>query len=506
MRKIFGSVWFRIAALVLSVLLQLGVYVCLFLFFSEYGVWFTVICFLLSLIAIGHVLLKNIIAEYKLAWVVPILLFPIFGGVLYLFFGHSVLNKRERRRLSVLLNRREDAPKDSSVMEDLRNRNPVAAQQAQYLEQLSHSRLTDRTQVTYYPVGEAMLESLLGDLRRAKRFIFMEYFILSDGEMWRSILSVLEEKARSGVDVRIMYDDLGSLFVLPSDFAATMAEKGIKTCPFNRFRHIFNSRFNNRDHRKICVVDGNVGYTGGINIADEYINRKSPYGHWKDTAVRLYGRGVAELTSMFLAAWDYFGNTNSTLADYLPTETASASGFVLPFSSMPASHETCGKGAYLNMINKARDYVYITTPYLVIDGSMITALTSAAKAGVDVRIITPGIPDKKIVYFLTRSYYKSLLDAGVRIFEYTPGFIHAKNSVSDDSTAMVGTVNLDYRSLYLHFECAVWMHETDCVADIKRDFLETQEKCREITFDQISKIFVGRRASLAFLRLFAPLL
>lgn len=487
-------------------LLQLSVYVCLFLFFSEYGVWFTAICTLLSLIAIGHVLLKNIIAEYKLAWVVPILLFPIFGGVLYLVFGHSVLNKRERRRLSVLLNRFEDAPTDAAVLEDLRNRDPVAAQQAQYLEQLSHYKLTDRTQVTYYPVGEAMLESLLDDLRSAERFIFMEYFILSDGEMWRSIESVLEEKAQRGVDVRIMYDDLGSLFVLPSDFTATMAEKGIKTCPFNRFRHIFNSRFNNRDHRKICVVDGNVGYTGGINISDEYINLKSPYGHWKDTAVRLCGKGVGELTSMFLSAWDYFSNSNSVLVDYLPTVEFSASGYVLPFSSIPASHETCGKGAYLNMINKARNYVYITTPYLVIDGSMTTALTSAAKAGVDVRIITPGIPDKKIVYFLTRSYYKTLLDAGVRIFEYTPGFIHAKNSVSDDSTAMVGTVNLDYRSLYLHFECAVWMYGTDCVADIKRDFLETQEKCREITYDQISKIFVGRRAALAFLRLFAPLI
>lgn len=507
MKRIFGTVWFRIAALVLSVCLQIGVYVCLFLFFSDYGILFTLVCSILSAAAVMRIVLKDTCPEYKIAWIIPIMVFPIFGGALYLIFGHSILSKRERRRISSISERYgQSLSAIRSSLPDLEKVSRTAAFQARYLEQHSAAPLCDGTDVHYFPLGEDMYASLIDDLKSAKRFIFLEYFIISEGEMWNTVCDVLEQKAKEGVDVRLMYDDLGCLFHLPGDFYLKMQKKGIRCCPFNRFRHIFNSRFNNRDHRKICVIDGNIGYTGGINLSDEYINRIVKHGHWKDTAVRLQGRAVSSLTGMFLSVWDYFSGDVTDFSQFLSAESVNAKGFVQPFSCSPDSPEPVGENMYINFLNKAREYVYITTPYLIIDSNMVTALTVAAKSGIDVRIITPGIPDKKIVYFLTRSYYRVLVEAGVRIYEYTPGFIHAKSAVSDDSTAVVGTINLDYRSLYLHYECAVWMHGTDCVKEIRDDFLSTLEQCREVLPGSIKKMSAIQRMWLAFLRIFAPLM
>lgn len=506
MKRIFGTVWFRILALVITVFLQIGIYIALFLFFSDYGTWFFLFCTILSAIAVMRIVLKDGCPEYKIAWIIPIMMFPIFGGGLYLIFGHKILSKRERRRISSISERLKGELTLKSALEALEPASRTAAFQARYLEKHANATLYDETDVRYFSVGEEMFESLIEDLKAAKRFIFLEYFIISEGEMWTTIRSILEQKAKEGVDIRLMYDDLGCVFLLPGDFPQQMEEKGIQCCPFNRFRHIFNSRFNNRDHRKICVIDGNIGYTGGINLSDEYINRVSKHGHWKDTAVRLHGKAVFGLTGMFLSVWEFYRGTATGFSQYQPTEFSSAKGFVQPFGSSPSSSETVGENVYINFINKARNYVYITTPYLIIDSNMVIALTLAAKSGVDVRLITPGIPDKKVVYFLTRSYYRVLLESGVKIFEYTPGFIHAKSAVSDDSTAVVGTINLDYRSLYLHHECAVWMHGTDCVNDIRDDFLATQEKCRQVTVGSMKKIPAWKRMFLVLLRIFAPLM
>lgn len=507
MKKIFSSVWFRIAATAFSVVLQILLYILLFLRFYEYGKWFLLASTVISWVAIVKIILKDAVPEYKIAWIVPILVFPVFGGALFLIFGHSVLNKREKKKVSAIVSSyRNPGYADLSRLSRLEEIDPEAASQSRYLERFGASPCVDSTAVRYFPLGEEMFAAMLDDLNRAEKFIFLEYFIIAEGEMWSAIRSVLERKVAEGVEVRLMYDDLGCVFRLPANFAAQMEAKGIRCCAVNRFRHIFNSRFNNRDHRKICIVDGTVGYTGGINLADEYINRIEKHGHWKDTAVRLEGRGVAGLTAMFLAFWDFFYHSKTDPDEYLRALPAEGSGFVQPFSSIPGDGGNVGVNAYMNLVRRAKNYIYITTPYLIVDNTMISTLTLAARSGVDVRIITPGIPDKKTVFFLTRSYYRVLLNAGVRIFEYEPGFIHAKSVVSDDTTALVGTINLDYRSLYLHMESAVWMYGTDAVCDIKRDFLETQAVCREITPDSLEHMSPLRRMWLAFLRIFAPLM
>ena len=506
MKRILKPTVCRIVVLAISVLLQIGVYVALFLFFRDYGIWFELFCKFLSAIAVMRIVLKDSCPEYKIAWIIPVIAFPVFGGILFLIFGRKPLSKRERRRISAITEQLNQCGTHiTSSLDRLELVSRTAAFQARYLEHQAYAPVFDGTQAAYFPVGEEMWQAMLKDLQAAEKSIFMEYFIIGEGEMWSSILSILEEKAARGVDVRLMYDDLGCLSLLPYDFAKRMERKGIRCCPFNRSRHIFNSRFNHRDHRKICVIDGEIGYTGGINLADEYINRASRFGHWKDTAVRLEGPGVFGLTALFLTSWDYFYGSSTEFSKFLPSRTVPSSGFVQPFGTSPDHPDSVGESMYINLFHKARDYIYITTPYLIIDSTMIKALTLAARSGIDVRIITPGIPDKKIVYFLTRSYYRILLESGVKIYEYTPGFIHAKSAVCDDSTAVVGTINLDYRSLYLHSECGVWMYGTDCVADVKKDFLDAQEKCREIAPESVQRTSALKRMILAFLRIFAPL-
>ena len=339
----------------------------------------------------------------------------------------------------------------------------------------------------------------------------MEYFIIKQGEMWNSILEILKEKARTGVDVRLVYDDLGCAMYMPKRFIQEMAEYGIKAVPFNPVAPVINLRQNNRDHRKITVIDGYVGFTGGINLADEYINRTHPFGHWKDTGVMLKGEGVWNLTLMFLQTWSMLTHEEDDYSLYYSDkyyeEAFETDGFVQPYGDTPVDDEIVGENIYLNMINKAKKYVYITTPYLIIDNEMFTALTLAAKSGIDVRIITPGIPDKKLVYMVTQSYYHHLIQAGVKVYQYEPGFIHAKTVVVDDVVATVGTVNFDYRSLYLHFECGVWMFNSSAILDIKEDYLATLEKCDEVTKEEIVNSMNGPKLFWqSLLRMVAPLL
>ena len=337
----------------------------------------------------------------------------------------------------------------------------------------------------------------------------MEYFIVEEGRMWNSILEILEEKARAGLDVRFLYDDLGTVSLLPPGYDRKLEAKGIRCMAFNPFIPLWSLVMNNRDHRKITVIDGHTAFSGGVNLADEYINEKERFGHWKDTGFMLKGEAVWNYTVMFLQMWNAFRRTDAGYDAFRPEcfhpEPFSSDGFVQPYGDSPLDEEIAAENVYLNILNQARDYVYIFTPYLIIDHEMDTALCLAAKRGVDVRIVTPGIPDKKVIFQLTRSYYPSLLRAGVRIYEYAPGFLHAKSYVCDDETAVVGTINMDYRSLYLHFECGTLFYRNSIVADVKEDYLRTLEKCREIGLKDTRQGFFGS-LFCAVLRVLAPLL
>lgn len=449
---------------------------------------------------------------YKLAWVVLVLAFPLIGGVLYLLLaGNRTRKKFINKCLENHLDTFNYVPDDKEIQREVKELSKSASAQATYISKTAGYPIYKNTTVKYFTVGEDNYKCLREKLENAEHFIFMEYFIIKQGEMWDDIKDILSRKAAQGVDVRLVYDDLGCAMWLPKRFLQEMKTLGIKAVPFNKIAPVINLRQNNRDHRKITVIDGYIGFTGGINLADEYINMGSKFGHWKDTGVMLTGTGVWNLTLMFLQTWHMLTGEVDDYGLYVPYKyhenNFENDGYVQPYGDTPVDNEIVGENIYLNMINKAKHYVYITTPYLIIDNEMVTALTLAAKSGIDVRIITPGIPDKKLVYMVTQSYYQALVEGGVRIYQYTPGFIHAKTVVMDDQVATVGTVNFDYRSLYLHFECGVWMYNSSAVSDIKQDFLNTLERCDEITLEELKKT-TGRVKKVwqSMLRLVAPLL
>lgn len=466
---------------------------------------------LLSLILVLWIVNKRINPSYKLAWTILILAVPVFGLIIYLLLGQSRVAKKMMQESELVLRQITNFFKeDKKTREEMEATDLGAAIQSAYIRDYAGYPVHRKTTTKYYAVGDDMFLDMLEDLKKAEHFIFLEYFIIREGRMWNQMLDVLEEKVKQGVDVRLIYDDMGCVSTLPTRYYKKLQAKGIKCAAFNPVRPILNIVLNNRDHRKILVIDGHTGYTGGLNLADEYINEMERFGHWKDTGVRLHGEGVWNLTVMFLQMWSVITRTKTHLPAYGPyvyhTGEFEDDGFVQPYGDSPLDNEVVGENVYLNMINQAKRYIYISTPYLIIDNEMMTALCLASKKGVDVRIITPGIPDKRLVFLLTQSYYGQLLSAGVRIYEYTPGFIHAKNFVCDDELAAVGTINLDYRSLYLHFECAAWMYRCGAVAQVKEDMMETFDVSHEITLDWCRKQNVFRRGMQSILRLFAPML
>lgn len=509
MRKLVKLLHHRVFLVAVSIVVQLAVLLIVLLRFNEYSRQFNWICMGFSFLIVIWIVGNRSNPSYKIAWIIPIMLFPIFGWLLYLLFGGNRLSRRTRQKMQII---------DQIMAEELRSDCKAdalaevvgedAGNMARYIEQVTHCPVYGNTETEYFPQGEVQYESILRELKKAERYIFLEFFIIEPGEMWDSILVVLEEKAAAGVEVRVLYDDLGSIFTLPRDYAHVLKKKGIQCCVFNRFLPVLSVRMNNRDHRKILVIDGKAAYTGGTNLADEYINVKPRFGHWKDTGILLRGEAAWSFTVMFLNMWDFTVGKREDFKKFRP-ETfpgASGRGYAQPYVDSPLDDEPVGETVYLNLINKARRYVYLTTPYLIIDHAMTMALTSAAKAGVDVRIITPHIPDKKIVFELTRAHYQPLLEAGVQIFEYTPGFIHAKIFAVDDRYGTVGTVNMDYRSMFLHFEDGVLLYETPSVLDIKMDFLATQSLSQPVTLEQCRSVAWPRRALRALLRVFAPLL
>ena len=364
---------------------------------------------------------------------------------------------------------------------------------------------------SYVEIHAQGSEKAVEELKKAKHYIFLEYFIIEEGKFWNTILNILKEKAAAGVDVRLIYDDFGCINKkLPRHYDRVLKKYGIKCCVFNPFRPFLSAVLNNRDHRKIAIIDGHTGITGGINLADEYINIGSKFGHWKDTSILLRGEGVWSLTVMFLSMWDALTQTEENYNHFRPylyqDGIIRAPGIVQPYNDGPWDDKAIGENVYLNMISRAKKYVYITTPYLILSNEIVSALQNAAESGIDVRIITPHIPDKRRVFELTRAHYEPLVKAGVKVYEYLPGFIHSKTLVCDDQLGMVGTINLDYRSLYLHFECGVWLSGAHSVADIKRDFLETQEKCDQVTLEEVQGQSWAKRFYRSLLRVFAPLL
>lgn len=509
MKKLVSLLFHRMVIVAFFLVVQLVVFLVMILQFNSYFIYFYWVCIGLSVAVVLWIVGNQSNPAYKIAWIIPILLFPVFGGLVYLMFGGNRLSRRTRRKMQVMERRMISALHQDCKAELVRRQmGEDAANQALYLERMAHCPAYGNTRTEYYPLGELCFTRMLQELRRAERYIFLEYFIIEEGKMWDSLLEILAEKAKAGVDVRVIYDDIGSMFTLPRDYDQQLEEMEIKCSVFNRFVPVLSTRLNNRDHRKMCIIDGKVGFTGGINLADEYINQVERYGHWKDSAILLQGDAVWSMAVMFLIMWDYIRGVEDDFQKYRPATSDEQGnvGFVQPYTDNPLDGEAVGETVYLNLINKAQRYVYITTPYLIIDDTMKTALCTAAKSGVDVRIMTPHIPDKAIIFEVTRANYEFLLKAGVKIYEYTPGFLHAKSFAVDDRYGTVGSINLDYRSLFLHFENGVWLCGNPAVLEIKRDFLSTLDQCQAITLEAWSQQSLGRRALRACLRIFAPLL
>ncbi|MBO5023702.1 MAG: cardiolipin synthase [Clostridia bacterium] len=489
---------------ILEVLAVIGIVIacCYYIPYFYIAAWLTEIFCVIKIIA------SDDNPDYKVPWLLFVLIIPIAGFMLYFMFYSRKLQKKFIRRLSEL--KCYNYNKESSKAEEnLINENPTVASQAKLLSKISGSRLFTNTKQKYFSLGEEMFEQMIPDLENAEKFIFMEYFIIEDGKFWNSILNVLKKKASSGVTVRVLYDDIGCMSTLPGNYHKTLKSYGIEATPFSRLKGNADSEFNNRSHRKILVIDGKIGYTGGVNIADEYINETIRFGHWKDTAIRLEGEAVWELTRLFLC--DYGINVKQLpkeLLEFYPTfNEIKDNGYIIPFGDgpYPLYDRRVGKSVIQNMLNSATRYMYMTTPYLIIDNDLCQSIENAALRGVDVRIIVPHIPDKKLVFQMTKSFYERLIKAGVKIYEYTPGFIHAKSYISDDEYAMIGTINLDYRSLVHHFENGVWMYKCDSIQSIKSDIDNTLSKSTEITTDMLKTGFITRFIR-SVIRIFAPML
>ena len=492
---------------------QLGWLLTIFFRLAGYSKYISFGLDVLSIVIVLWIVNRKINPSYKLAWTMLILCLPVFGLVLYLVFGQSrVATYMENRFADMLDQTRDYLVEDEGIHERLEAEDPSICVQSDYIRNNSGYPAYENTTAEYFQVGDDMFPVLVRELEQAKHYIFIEYFIIHDGVMWQTILDILERKVKEGVDVRLLYDDMGCLTTLPHKYYEQLRAKGIKCEVFNPFRPFLNIIQNNRDHRKFCIIDGYVGFTGGINLADEYMNQKKRFGHWKDTAVMLKGEAVWNMTAMFLHMWSVVTRSKEKVEfeNYLPHTyhpgEFESDGYIQPFCDSPLDNETVGENVYLNIINRAKQYVYICTPYLIIDNEMMTALCLAAKSGIDVRIMTPGIPDKKIVFLLTQSYYEQLLEAGVKIYEYQPGFLHAKSFVCDDEVGVVGTINMDYRSLYLHFEDGVWIYKNKVIDDIKSDFMETLNYCNPISLDFCKGRNIVVRAMQSILRLFAPML
>mgnify|MGYP004574164775 FL=1 len=510
MKKILRFLISRTFWLSLLIIVQLGIFAMILLNISRFSNYLYLAFVLLSLAIVIWLVAKDDNPSYKITWIILIMTLPVLGGVFYLKFGNKTLPRHYGERMAA--HRRqfpalyEQEPGDTAA---LLAEHPSFCVQTGYVRRVSGYPVYGGTAVEYLPLGEDFFRALQEELPRAERFIFLEYFILEKGLMWDTVLEILKERAAAGVEVCLIYDDFGCIQRLPASYPKELAAYNIKAFPFNAMRPSLDPTLNYRDHRKVCVIDGKVGMTGGVNLADEYINRVERFGHWKDTAILMRGSAVRSMTRMFLQQW-LFQRGSDTLnhpyEEYLLSPPQPATGYVQPFPDTPLDHFNVAENAYQHLIQRANRFVYITTPYLILDNEFVTTLKTTAESGVDVRIITPAHPDKWYVHMVSRSYYQTLIESGVKVYEYQPGFIHAKMCLCDDDAAMVGTANLDYRSLYLHYENGVLLYQTPAITDIHRDIEMTLEKSRLITIEELRSKLRGTSVLCALLKLLAPIM
>lgn len=461
-----------------------------FRWFGEFLLHFYGVMVLFIFGMVLYLLNSRINPTAKITWLVVIMLLPVFGVLLFWYTQSDIGHRALKGRIDqIVRDTKESIPQPEGVLERLEAEAPGAAALARYMQRSGCHPVFENTAVTYFPLGEDKFAAMLEELERAEHFIFMEYFIVDEGVMWGRILKILAKKAAQGVDVRVMYDGTCEFALLPRDYPKRLRKLGIQCKVFAPVSPFVSTYYNYRDHRKILVIDGHTAFNGGVNLADEYINQKVKYGHWKDAAVMLKGEAAKSFTLMFLQMWG-IGEKNGEYDRFLaygasPVKTAK--GFVIPYGDCPLDGEKVGERVYMDILNRSLSYVHIMTPYLILDGEMETALKFAAERGVEVAIILPGIPDKAVPYALAKTHYASLLESGVKIYEYTPGFVHAKVFVSDGAEAVVGTINLDYRSLYHHFECGTYLYRADCVPEIEKDFQDTLCACRQVTPETVRR-------------------
>lgn len=509
-KGIVHAIFSRFGLVLLLMLLQVGVLWSVFRWFGGLLPHYFGGSVAMSAFMVVYILNSEMDNSAKITWMVTIAILPVVGVPLFFYvksnIGHNALKKRvthlteEARGLQ---------PQPLAAAQELAEADPGAASLARYLHGKGGGFSVYRnTEVTYFPGGEAKFEELLRQLEKAEKYIFLEYFIIDEGLMWGKILEVLARKAAEGVDVRVMYDGTCEFTTLPRDYPSRLEKLGIQCQVFSPVQPFVSTHYNYRDHRKILVIDGKVGFTGGVNLADEYINHIEKYGRWKDAAVMLEGEAVRPLTILFLEMWSILREPEFEKFLSVPSHSVPAKGFAAPYGDCPLDGERVGEMVYIDLLNRAKRYIHIMTPYLILDGELETALKFAAERGVDVHLILPHVPDKKFAYALAKTHYKSLLDSGVKISEWLPGFVHAKVFVVDDSEAVVGTINLDYRSLYHHFENAVWMKDTACIPAIEKDFQKTLEFCRDVepTRESIWEGKVLLHLAGILLKVIAPLL
>ena len=508
-KGIIHAVFSRLGIILLLLILQILFLVCVFYWFGDLVPHFWGGTILFSACMVLYLINSRIDPTAKITWLIVIMLMPIFGALLFWFTQSELGHRALKSRVDQLIQQTNTlVPQDPDTLEHLKEEAPGAAGLAAYINRTGCHPVYENTSVTYFPIGEDKWAEMLRQLEQAQHFIYMEYFIVDEGLMWGKILEILARKAKEGVDVRVLYDGTCEFTTLPHDYPKRLQQLGIQCRMFARVIPMVSTHYNYRDHRKILVIDGHTAFNGGVNLADEYINHIQKFGHWKDTAVMLKGEAVRSFTLMFLQMWNVTEKQPQfdVMQQYPAISQPKAEGYVIPYGDCPLDHDKVGERVYMDILNRATKYVHIMTPYLILDSEMETALCFAAERGVEVKLILPGIPDKNAPYALAKMHYASLLDSGVQIYEYTPGFVHAKVFVSDDKEAVVGTINLDYRSLYHHFECATWMYGVPCTGEIEEDFASTLLKCRKVTKDTIWQGHKMLRPLGYLLKVLAPLM
>ncbi|NLD26838.1 MAG: cardiolipin synthase, partial [Acholeplasmataceae bacterium] len=469
-KKFFKLIMSRGFIISFLLLLQLSFFFFIAWELGRRGIYIYALFAVLSVVFAVSILNRSMNPAYKISWLLVVLVIPFAGPIFYLMFGKRYFSKKRIKKLQKL--HQDTVHQLKRNYREIDIENPDVAKTSHYITRVTGLPGWENTTSDFLTPGETFFEVFLEELKKAKKFIFLEYFILQDGYMWQSILEVLEQKVQDGVDVRLLYDDFANVNRVGVFFKKDLIKKGLKVINFNPYRPRLSMVINYRDHRKITVIDGNVGFVGGINLADEYINRTHKFGYWKDASIILRGAAVWNLTFLFLEMWQSSSDEVFDYDLYYPTETYPTDGFVQPFGDGPHDAHQSIEMVYMQIINNAKRYVYITTPYLIIDHEIATALKLAALSGVDVRIMMPHIPDKKLIYMVSKSYYPELLKAGVKIYEYLPGFLHSKMIVSDDEVAMIGTANLDYRSFYLHFEVSCYLYRTSSIMQMREDAIK----------------------------------